>query len=1058
MSTPQHSNGVGGGIIGWFAHNPVAANLLLLLVIALGLFQMGDIRREAFPSLEPDSISISVSYNSGSAEQSEEGIAIKIEEALQGVLGVESVTSTSSTTGASITVERQNGYDLNELMRDVRAAVDGISSFPADAKNPVISKGQREEHALWIQLYGDVDRHTLQMFGTELKSDLLAQSNITSVSETGWRDPQMVIEVDEGRLQAYGLTLSDVEDAINAGSTSSMTAVLKSEQLYLQLQASEQAYETTDFASIPLISLQSGQQLLLGDVASIRDTYDDSSAVLARFQGKNSIALQVITTGQDDIADTVVAAQAVVQEWIDDGRLPQSVQLETWNDRSESIQSRLELLVKNAATGILLVFLLLALFLNLKVAFWVAAGLPFIFFGTLYFMGDNWTGLSLNYLTTFGFIMALGIVVDDAVVVGESIYTERSRHGDTVNNTVRGTMRVAVPTLFGVLTTVAAFGALANVEGRMGEIYSQFAGIVAICLLLSLVESKLILPSHLAHLNTHRHGAQNPLARGWARVQNGCDAGLQWFGERLYKPVIDFALLNRYAMVVLFIGIFVLVIGMPFTGAVRMSFFPEIQGDTVRASLTMEQDASYGLTHSHLIELEQQAYEVDTKLGGDGIAYLQVISESDQSGNIRVELRPDAPYTLVDFSNAWKKMAGTPEGVRSLKIQSRRDDVSAFRVELRASADDVLTASGDAFREALMQIPGVSGVEDNLDPTQPQVSLKLNAQGEALGFTTGMLAEQVLQAFSGQVVQRYQRGADEIEVKVRYPEADRQNPADVLAARVRTSDGTVVPLSAVATISYGYSRNAIARIDGKRAVYMTADVDKDQISSNELVSLLQTELVPQLKKSYPGLDIHFAGEAEEQEEAQSSMIGLSLLALLIIYMLLAIPLKSYVQPVIIMTAIPFGIVGAILGHWAFDIALGIQSFNGIIALSGVVVNDSLLLVSRYNDLKHSDGFENTSAGRKAAINTACRDRLRAVLLTSFTTFAGLMPLLAETDIQAQFLIPAAVSVGCGIMFATVITLVLIPSLMAIQDDGDRGLGKLKRRLFKQSEGQESTPC
>ncbi|WP_221796891.1 efflux RND transporter permease subunit [Oceanobacter mangrovi] len=1053
MSNPNKPL-TGGGVIGWFADNPVAANLLMILVIALGIFQMGDLRREAFPSMEPDSVTVSISYDSGSAEQSEEGLAIKIEEALRGVVGIESVTSTSSTTGATVTVERQSDYDLDILMRDVRAAVDGISSFPADAKNPVISKAQREEHSLWIQLYGDVDRHTLQMLGAELESDLLAQSDITSVDEAGWRDPQMVVEIDEGKLQAYGLTLSDVEDAINSGSTSSMTAVLKSKQLYLQLQASEQAYQITDFEKLPLISLASGKQLLLGDVASIRDTYDDSSAVLSRFQGKNSIGLQVITTGQDDISDTVVAARAVVKEWIDDGRLPASVELETWYDRSKNINQRLELLVKNAVGGILLVFLLLALFLNLTVAFWVAMGLPFIFFGTLYFMGDSWTGLSLNALTTFGFIMALGIVVDDAVVVGESIYTERSRHGDTLRNTISGTLRVAVPTLFGVFTTVAAFFALANVEGHMGQLYSQFASIVTICLLLSLVESKLILPSHLAHLNTHRKPGTNPLARGWGWIQRQCDGGLQWFSERIYRRVIGFSLANRYAVAIAFIGLFVLVIGMPFTGAVRISFFPEVEGDTVRANLTMEQDASYGLTHSHLLAMEQQAYEVDKALGGNGLAYLQVMSESDQSGTITVQLTEDAPYSLSDFTRKWKQLVGNPEGVRSLKIQSRRDDISAFRLELRASADDVLTNAGEAFREQLLNIPGVSGVEDNLDPTQPQVSLKLNAQGEALGFTTAMLAQQVLQAFSGQVVQRYQRGADEIEVKVRYPEADRQNPSDVLSARVRTSDGTVVPLAAVATISYGYSRKSIARIDGKRAVYMTADVDKDIISSNELVSMIKRDVVPQMKKTFPGLGMHFAGEAEEQAKTQSSMIGLSLLALLVIYMLLAIPLKSYVQPVIIMTAIPFGIVGAILGHWLFDIALGIQSFNGIIALSGVVVNDSLLLVARYNDLKTGAVHNHES------ISTACRDRLRAVLLTSFTTFAGLMPLLGETDMQAQFLIPAAVSLGCGIMFATVITLILIPALVAIQEDGNEGRRWLMRKFGRRAaaDADEANAC
>ncbi len=1039
-----------GGLIGWFACNPVAANLLMGLVIVLGLLQATQLRKEAFPSMEPDEVTVSVSYSSGSAVQSEEGLAIKIEEALEGVMGIESITSSSTGSGATVTIERKSDYDLDTLLRDVRAEVDGISTFPVDAKNPVIAKAQREEHSLWIQLYGDVDRHTLQLLGKELKSDLLARSEISRVSESGWRDPQMVVEIDEGRLQAYGLSLSDVEDAVNSGSSTSMTAVLKSEQLYLQLQASEQAYDVTAFEQLPLISLASGRQLLLGDVASVRDTYDEDSVVLSRFQGQNSIALQVITTGQDDISDSVVAARAVVAQWQETGRIPPSVALDTWYDRSESINSRLSLLVRNAITGVLMVFLLLALFLNVTVAFWVAMGLPFIFFGTLYFMGDSWAGLSLNAFTTFGFIMALGIVVDDAVVVGESVYTERSRHGDALKNTISGTLRVAVPTLFGVFTTVAAFYSLSHIEGRLGQVYSQFASVVTICLLLSLVESKLILPAHLAHLNTRKRLRRNLLSKRWGKIQHGCDVGLQWFSERVYRQLIDAALAQRYAVIVAFAGVFVLVLGMPFTGAVRVSFFPDVEGDTVRASLTMQQDASYGLTHSHLLTLEQQAYEVDQALGGHGIAHIQVLSQADQSGSLTIELAENAPYRIGEFTRQWKALAGTPEGVRTLRIQSRHESISALRVELRASADDVLEGAGEAFRERLMAIPGVSGVEDNLDPTQPQVSLRLNAQGEALGLTTAMLAQQVLQAFSGQVVQRYQRGSDEMEVKVRYPVSDRQNPADVLSARVRTADGTVVPLSAVATISYGYSRDTITRIDGKRAVYLTADVDKSVLSSTELVSLLKRDVAPQLQKQYPGLDVHFAGEAEEQATTQSSMTSLFIVAMLVIYILLAVPLQSYVQPVIIMTAIPFGVMGAILGHWVTGLSLTIQSFFGIIALSGVVVNDSLLLVSRFNELKPDAAHYNS------AISLACRDRLRAVLLTSVTTFAGLAPLLGETDMQAQFLIPAAVSLGYGILFATVITLILIPALLAVQHDAIDLLAALKQRFGGRADSPDET--
>ena len=451
------NNASRGGIIGWFANNSVAANLLMILIILLGIAEMGSLRKEAFPSREPDSITIFISYTSGSAQQSEEGLAIKIEDQLEEVTGIKTMTSSSTGSGVTVTIEKQSDYDLDLLLNDVKTKIDAISTFPADAKNPVIEKATREEHSLWIQLYGDSDRYSLQYAANQLKSDLLNNSKISKVSISGWLDPMMVIEVDEGRLQAYGLSLSDVEQAINSGSSNTMTAVLKNKDLYLQLKASQQAYLTTDFAEIPLLTNQKGLHITLGDIATIRDTYDDDTSSLSRFQGQDSIGLQVLTTGMDDITDSVDAAQSVVEIWRDNGKLPKGMYMETWYDRSVSIEQRLDLLIKNAGTGILLVFILLALFLNLTVAFWVAMGLPFIFFGTLYFMGDSYVGLSLNEFTTFGFLLALGIVVDDAVVVGESIYSVRAEEGDTVANTIKGTLLVAMPTLFGVFTTVAAF-------------------------------------------------------------------------------------------------------------------------------------------------------------------------------------------------------------------------------------------------------------------------------------------------------------------------------------------------------------------------------------------------------------------------------------------------------------------------------------------------------------------------------------------------------------------------------------------------------------------------
>ena len=1033
------------GIIPWFVSNPVAANLLLILVIVLGAVQLTSLQKEAFPSMEPHSITVSVTYSSGSAQQAEEGLAIKIEDQLEDVSGIDSITSQSTSSGVSVTIDKEDDYDLDQLYEDVTTKVDAISTFPVDAENPIIEKAEREEHSLWLQLYGKADRHTLQQLADDLKTDLLAEDAISRVTISGRKDPMMVVEIEEAKLRAYGLSLSDVEDAINQGSSSTATAVMRNKQINLQLKSSEQAYQKEDFAAIPLLTTNDGHRLVLGDVATISDSFDDETAVLSRYNGQDTISLQVITTGMDDISDSAMSARKVAEEWQSSGKLVEGVELASWYDRSTSINQRLQLLIKNAVTGITFVFLLLAVFLNLTVAFWVAMGLPFIFFGTLYFMGTSFIGLTLNEFTTFGFIMALGIVVDDAVVVGESVYTQREKNGDTTENTIKGTLRVAVPTIFGVLTTVAAFFALSQISGHLGELYSQFAIVVAICLILSVIESKLILPAHLAHLNTRPQNSSNLLLRLWQMIQHAADRALEIFTERCYRVVIEYALHYRYAVTILFIALFILVGSMPFAGILRVSFFPDIPGDTVTASLTMQNDASFGQTHDALGLLEQRAYKADHELSGDSttsyITSLQVLAEADQSGTITLKLASNAPYDINSFTRHWQRLAGLPEGTRSLSVQNTRRMVDALRVELRATDDSMLAAAGEKLKEELGKIPAISGIEDNLQPSQPQLQLKLTEQGRALGMTTEMLSEQIYQGFSGQVVQRYQRNDDEIEVKVRYPEVERQNSADLLKSSVRTSDGTVLPLSSVASVTYGYTRDTITRIDGKRAVYISADVDKDIASATELVSTLKTTVARELQANYPGLSLHFAGEAEQQAETQSSMIQVFCVAMLMIYILLAIPLKSYIQPILIMTAIPFGIVGAMLGHWINDLSLGILSLNGIIALSGVVVNDSLLLVSRFNTLR-AEGL-----GLHEAISGACRNRLRAVLLTSFTTFAGLMPLLGETSLQAQFLIPAAVSLAYGIMFATLITLILIPSLLMIQADAAKVLGTIKRWYF-----------
>ncbi|WP_165741069.1 efflux RND transporter permease subunit [Pseudoalteromonas sp. Z1A6] len=1043
------------GIINWFANNSVAANLLLISVIVMGIMSLSTLRKEAFPSLEPDTVSVSVVYDSGDALQAEEGIALKIEEALETVQGIKRITSTSDASGSHVSIEKETDYSLDELLFDVKNQVDAINNFPVDAEQPVIDKARRQDHALTLQLFGDADRHTLQNLGEKLKADLLAQSGITDVTQSGVLDPMMSVEIDEGKLQAYGLTISDISEVINNESSSPLSTSLRDSSKIIRLKAADQAYWQRDFANIVLLTTASGAQIKLGDVAIVSDSFSEDNNSLSRYNQQNAVGVEILMGDTSDIITIVEQANNVIKTWHENGLLPQNVELESWNDKSTMITERLSLLTKNAVTGIIMVFVILAIFLNVRVALWVAGGLPFVFFGTLYFMTDGYTALTINEMTTFGFIMALGIVVDDAVVVGESIYTTRKKHGDTINNTVLGTMKVAVPTIFGVLTTVAAFMALSNVSGNLGKIYSQFATVVTICLLLSLVESKLILPSHLAHVSTKRQ-IKKGLSGVWSKIQHGADSGLNWFSKNIYCKVIELSLRFRYAVVAGFIAFFILVIGMPMTGVVKVGFFPSILGDTVSANLVMQTDAAYGQTNKNLLMLEQSAIQAEqnlmTKFNSDKseITSLQVISSNDTSGTVSVELLDDGAFTASEFAQEWQRLAASPEGSKKLQILATRKMVDNFKVELKAWDDETVMAAGALFKEHLQNTAGVNGIDDNLNPGQPQLKFTLSAQGRALGMDTASLSKQVLQAFGGAIVQRYQRNKDEIKVRVRYPENARQTPADIMQSRIRLPDGTVVPLVNVATINSEYQHDEITRIDGLRAIYLSAQVDKGVIAPNELVADLQRDLIPELTQQFPTLNIHFAGEAEEQDETTGSMLAMFVAALLVIYVLLAIPLKSYVQPLLIMVAIPFGVVGAILGHWWNDLTISILSLNGILALSGVVVNDSLLLVSRFNELTKEEDMNTHDA-----IVESCTSRLRAVLLTSITTYAGLVPLLSETSIQAQFLIPAAASLGYGILFATVITLILIPALLMIQTDVKRGIATMLKSLGAKNKTQET---
>jgi multidrug efflux pump subunit AcrB len=654
--------------------------------------------------------------------------------------------------------------------------------------------------------------------------------------------------------------------------------------------------------------------------------------------------------------------------------------------------------------------------------------------------------MTLNELTTFGFIIALGIVVDDAVVVGESIYSERQRYGASLNSTIRGAQRVTIPTVFGVLTTIVAFLALVLVEGEMGKIFSFFAYAAAFCLIFSLVESKLILPAHLAHLKMDSGTARNPVSCGWQWLQTQVSRGLTYFTRKIYRPFVHQVLNFRYVALMLAISLFIIVGGMVPSGQIRAVFFPDIPSDFIEVQLELDPQAGYGLVQKQAIEIEQTAARLNQRLQDEyqlsqpPIPNLMTLS-GDSSASVIAGLSPrdQRPFGTQEIADLWQQEVGALEAVRKLKFVTTWEGAADISIELAAESPQTLQQAATKVQEALALYSGVSGIENSMKTGQAQIDLQLRPAGEAMGLTTALLARQIQQAYQGYEVQRIQRGRDEMKVKVHYPQDQRQQLDDLQRARIRTPDGRTVALSTVADISTRYVADEIKRTDRSRVAVVTANVNKAIAAPAEIIASIDAQLLTQLQRDYPGLTIRFGGEAQEEAETTNSLKGAFLVALIAIYALLAIPLKSYLQPLMIMSAIPFGVIGALLGHWLHDIPLSLLSLFGILALSGVVVNDSLLLISRYN--------ENRLQGkptRLAMVEAGC-SRMRAIVLTSITTYAGLVPLIWETAENAQFLIPAAVAMGYGILFATLITLILIPALVLISEDLTIRQWRKKRR-------------
>ncbi len=1035
-------------IIAWFAHNSVAANLLMFCLLAGGIWSAYNIKKEIFPKLDINIISISVPYLGAAPSEVEEGVSIKIEEAIEDIEGIEEIISFAREGMGSVRVEVASGYDTLEVLDKIKLRIDSISTFPAETEKPIISKADQSHEVLWISVTGEVGERSLKEFAKSIRDQIVSQTMASKVQVVGARTYEISIYVTEETLKEYSLTLSEVAQAIRRGSLDLPGGSIQTEGGDILVRTKGQAYTGLDFEKIIVRTNPDGSRLLVSDIAEVNDGFIERNQY-SRHNGRTAVSIRVLAVGNQ--SELEISTQ--VREYIDgiQDDLPEGIGVSYWADVSFYLKGRLDMMNKNLFFGAFLVFGVLALFLRLKLAFWVMVGLPVAFLGALWLM--QVPGVSINMLSLFGFILVLGIVVDDAIVIGESVYSNIRKKGHSEEAVVEGVMKVAVPATFGVLTTIAAFLPILLVSGVSGQFFAAIGWVVILCLLFSIVESKLILPAHLAHMKIKEPNLNNPLVR----FQRFFAEGLHNFADNTYAPFLERSLKRPYLTLASFIAIFILSIGLISGGFLRVVFFPDFAGDFIKVDLEMNEGTAANETHRAMERVTDAIVvvekEMSAELGRDSGAVLDTVfswSSSDTGGDIIVELVKSEEYVIdaTEVTRRWRQEVGDIPGIRQLSFSSPAGPGSggpavAFRlisnnkVQMRAAAYEL--------EQKIREYDGINDVRNSFEGGAREIKLHIRPEAQALGLSLSDLARQVRQGFYGEEVQRIQRGQDEVKVMVRYPVDKRDSVGYLEAMRVRTPAGDEIPFNTVADIEMASAPTVIRRFNSERSITVSAEVDKDIAEPGKIATDIRETFMPELLARYPDIRYRLDGSTAAQKEIIKDLINGGMLALFLIYALMAIPLRSYLQPLLIMSVIPFGVIGALFGHWILSIDISMLSVLGIIALGGVVVNDSLILVDFVNRGRRK-GLAALVAAKKAA-----RTRFRAIILTSLTTFLGLAPIiLFETSMQAKAIIPMATSLAFGILFATVITLFLIPALYLIQVDFLEFIQRLFKRGNKQS--------
>ena len=1013
------------GLIGWFAQNHVAANLMMVVVICLGLYAIANVKKESFPPFEFDRITVSVPYPGAGPEEVEEGIVVKIEEALDSVEGVRKLTSRSQEGMGRVDVDVEDSYELSEVTDEVKLAVDSISTFPGEAERPIISKLNKTKGALMVSISGDLDEVAMKSLAEDVRDEIISLPEVTFAEVNGGRPFEIAIEIDELTLRQYGLTLAQVANSIRSWSVDIPGGSIRTQGGDIRLRAKGQAYREEEFARIVLLTNPDGTVLTLGDIAEIKDGFVEFE-FLSLFNGSPSISVNVQSTENESELKIAEAVKKYVTER--NRTLPEGVELATWGDTTFILQGQLEILIENMVLGAILVFLILGLFLQIRFALWVLVGLPFAFLGA--FMCLPLVGITINMMSLFAFILVLGIVVDDAIIIAESSYAETEAHGYSTASIVRGAQRIALPATFGVLTTVMAFAPNLLSTGPTAGATHSMSWVVVFCLLFSLIESKLILPSHLSLMRTR--GERGAPTR-WA------DQKLKHFIHNVYKPFLNKAIEYRYATIAFFIGLLIVTAGLFSGGLVRFVFFPDMDMPFLNANVEMLEGVPEDMVFGVVNEMQDTIWEVNEEIKQETGRSVDLVDNmftwvrDGSSGQFMVELDKTGVYDDIDpkdVEDRWREKVGEVAGTKELNFRSKRNMGGDSPIEFRVIGKDyqLVEQASEELASYLKSYDGLYEIETSSNSGPEEIKLRIKPGAESLGITLTDLARQVREAFYGAEAQRIQRDNQEIRVMVRYPREQRRSVGNLENMWIRLPDGRELPFSSVAEYDMGKGYSQIKRIDGKRAVSVTASANLAVTEPGRVISDIQKNYISALLSNYPGITVELDGSSFEERESLAERANLFLITLIGIYILLAIPLKSYLQPLIIMSVIPFGIIGAVVGHMLLGVTINAFSMIGFFALAGVVVNDSLIMVD-YVNRKVIDGMKPSEASVEAG-----GERFRAILLTSLTTFFGLLPILSDQSPQAQMVIPTAVSLAFGIAFATVITLVFVPCLYNVLGD------------------------